>query len=84
MRIAPTHILLDRILSQATWAALRSDEAIKARHRPPRDPARRASLSAGGIFSPLHQATGLCRFSQLFYGFCNAPSLFSTSAVTPV
>jgi hypothetical protein len=38
MRIAPTHILLDRILSQATWAALRSDEAIKARRRPPRDP----------------------------------------------
>jgi hypothetical protein len=41
MRIAPTHILLDRILSQATWAALRSDEAIKARRRPPRDPASR-------------------------------------------
>jgi hypothetical protein len=31
-------------------------------------PCEPASLSAVGIFSPLHQATGLRRFSQLFYG----------------
>ena len=40
MRIASTHILLDRILSQMTWAALWSDAAFTARHRSPRDLAR--------------------------------------------
>jgi hypothetical protein len=52
MRIAPTHILLDRILSQATWAALRSDEAIKARRRPPRDPASRHPCWQEASFLP--------------------------------
>jgi hypothetical protein len=42
------------------------------------------SLSTGGVFSPLHQATGLRRLALLFSGFCNAPSFFSPSAVTPV
>jgi hypothetical protein len=42
------------------------------------------SLTAGGVFSPLHQATGLRRFALLFSGFCNAPSFFSPSGVTPV
>jgi hypothetical protein len=42
------------------------------------------SLSTGGVFSSLHQATGLRRFALLFSGFCNAPSFFSPIAVTPV
>jgi hypothetical protein len=61
MRIAPTHILLDRILLQATWAALRSDEAIKAHRRPPRD--LRADILVGRrhLFSlaPGHRTSSL-------------------------
>ena len=52
MHIAPTHILLDRILSQATWAALRSDAAIKARRRPPRDSASRHPCRQAASFLP--------------------------------
>jgi hypothetical protein len=52
MRIAPTHILLDRILSQATSAALRSDAANKARRRPPRDPASRHPCRQAASFLP--------------------------------
>jgi hypothetical protein len=52
MRIAPTHTLLDRILSQATWAALRSDAAIKARRRPPRDSASRHPCRQAASFLP--------------------------------
>ena len=61
MRIALTHILLDRILSQglldrilsqATWAALRSDAAIKARRRPPRDSASRHPCLQAASFLP--------------------------------
>jgi hypothetical protein len=39
-------------------------------------PCEPASLSAGGIFSPLHQATGLHRFSPPFYGFCASAKFF--------
>jgi hypothetical protein len=61
IRIAPTHILLDRILSQATWAALRSDEAIKARRRPPRDPASQHPCLQAASFSlaPGHRTSSL-------------------------
>ena len=61
MRIAPTYILLDRILSQglldrllsqAPWAALRSDAAIKARRRPPRDSASRHPCLQAASFLP--------------------------------
>jgi hypothetical protein len=53
MRLAPMHILLDRILSQATWAALhQSDTAIKARRRPPRDPANRHPCLQAASFLP--------------------------------
>jgi hypothetical protein len=52
MRVAPTHTLLDRILSQATWAALRSDAAIKARRRPPRDSASRHPCRQAASFLP--------------------------------
>jgi hypothetical protein len=59
MRIAPTHTLLDRILSQATWAALRSDAAIML-YQGPRSSAQGlcepASLNNGG--NPLKTGAG--------------------------
>jgi hypothetical protein len=62
VRIAPTHNLLDRILSQATWAALRSDAAIKARRRPPRDSASRHPCRQAASFLPCaSQPPDACR-----------------------
>jgi hypothetical protein len=52
MRTAPTLILLDGGPSQDTWAALWSDEAIKARRRPPRDPASRHPCRKEASFLP--------------------------------
>jgi hypothetical protein len=62
MRIASTHNLLDRILSQATWAALRSDAAIKAHSRPPRDSAsRHPCLQAASFLPCASQPPDVCR-----------------------
>jgi hypothetical protein len=62
MRIAPTHTLLDRILSQATWAALRSDVAIKVRRRPPRDSAiRHPCLQAASFLPCASRSPDACR-----------------------
>jgi hypothetical protein len=52
MRIASTHILLDRILSQMTWAAQWSDAAFTARHRSPRDLARQHPCWLAASFLP--------------------------------
>ena len=52
MRTAPTLILLDGGPSQDTWADVWSDEAIKARRRPPRDPASRHPCRQAAFFLP--------------------------------
>ena len=52
MRIASTHSLLDRILSQVTWAAQWSDAAFTARHRSTRDLARQHPCWLAAFFLP--------------------------------
>jgi len=52
MRIAPTRILLDVLLSQASWAALWLDAATMARPRPTRDPATRHPCLLAAFFLP--------------------------------